>query len=375
MTHEPRQLLLNPGPVTLTPRVRAALAREDLCHREPEYAVLHQDVVARLARVYPQAARTHVPILLTGSGTAAVEAMVGSLVPANGKALVLCNGVYGERMVSMLETQHKAVEPLRWGWTERWDVTAVEKALDANRSITHVLGVHHETTTGRLNAVAQVGRVCRARNVAFLLDAVSSFGAEDIQFDEWNLEACAATGNKCLHGVPGIAFVLARRKALEERGSGATCMYLDLHRYWKEAASGQPPFTPAVHVMFALQEALKEFEEEGGQPHRLKQYQALAHQVMQGLASMGITVFLESPDVYSSVLVSYRVPEGVSYATLHDRLKDAGFVIYAGQGQFHGTIFRISTMGDVGSADMERLLSVIGDVLKASPSPSFPTTR
>jgi 2-aminoethylphosphonate-pyruvate transaminase len=365
VTHPSALLLLNPGPVTLSARVRASLTRADLCHREDDFIALFRDVRDRLGRVYAEAGEDYVPVLLTGSGTAAVEAMVSSLVPAGGTALVAVNGVYGERMAAMLRAQGKTCVEIASGWTEDIDVAGVDRALDANPAISHVLAVHHETTTGRLNDIGALGAVCRRRGVKLLLDAVSSFGAEEIRFADWNLEACAATANKCLHGVPGISFVIADRSLFGRRPSGATSVYLDLYRY-HAARDGAPPFTPAVHVFYALQEALREFEEGGGRAARHARYRRLATHVMTGLARRGIRTLLDTPEAYSSVLVSYCLPDGVDYAWLHDTLKDEGFVIYAGQGNFNGRIFRISTMGAVEDDDIERLLLAIDAALPAA---------
>jgi 2-aminoethylphosphonate-pyruvate transaminase len=355
-------LLLNPGPVTLTARVRGALQRADLCHREIEYADLQREVQSALLAVYGKPAG-YLALLLAGSGTAAVEAMVGTFVPRGGHALVLANGVYGDRMAAMLKAQGKAHTVLTSPWTEAFDLAAVDSALDANPAVTHILAVHHETTTGRLNPVAELGALCARRGVKLLLDAVSSFGAEAIAFAEWNLEALAATANKCLHGAPGTAFVIAREAAFDERPSGATSVYLDLHRYRAGAATGEPPFTPAVPSLYALDEALKEHAELGGWTARRDTYRTRGERVRLGLAALGIADFLADPAAYGAALTAYAMPEAPGYDVLHDRLKAAGFVIYAGQGGFAGRIFRIATMGDLTLADMDRLLEAIACVL------------
>lgn len=354
-------LLLNPGPVTLTLRVRAALGRLDLCHREPEYAELQRAVQAALLDVYGSS-EGYQALLLAGSGTAAVEAMVGTFVPKGARALVLANGVYGDRMAAMLEAQGKPPAVLRSAWTEAFDVAAVEAALDADPAIAYVLAVHHETTTGRLNPVAELGALCKRRGVRLLLDAVSSFGAEAVEFEAWNLEACAATANKCLHGAPGTAFVVAREAAFE-RPTGATSVYLDLHRYRAGAASGEPPFTPAIPSLHALAEALVEHAEAGGWRARQETYRARGERVRRGLQALGISDFLGDPAAYGAALTAYAMPPAPSYEVLHDRLKAEGFVIYAGQGGFAGRIFRIATMGDLTEADLDRLLTAISGVL------------
>ncbi len=356
--------LLNPGPVTLTPRVREALVRGDLCHREPEFADLQLDVRARLERVYPEAASTHRAVLLTGSGTAAVEAMVGSCVPRGGRALVVANGVYGDRMAAMLAAQGKEAVMASADWLQPMDLAAAEKALASDPAITHVLAVQHETTTGRRNDIAALGALCTKYGRPMLLDAVSSFGAEPIDFEAWGVEAAAATANKCLHGVPGVSFVLVREAVLTGRASGATSVYLDLHRHWKEQPRGWSPFTQSVQCMFALQEALAEFEEAGGWQARAATYATRARQVRTVLSALGVELFLaDGPTASSDILTAFAVPSWVSYDTLHDRLKDAGFIIYAGQGPYLGKMFRIAVMGDLSPADLDTLGATLGAIL------------
>jgi 2-aminoethylphosphonate-pyruvate transaminase len=362
MTGE-RVRLLNPGPVTLTPRVRAALGRPDLCHREREFAALQLGVRQRIERIYEGAASDYVAILLTGSGTAAVEAMVGSLVPKEGRALVVVNGVYGDRMARMLAAGGKPYDVVTSDWKEGLDLAAVEARLTQDPSLTHVLVVHHETTTGRLNDVAAVGALCKRLGRALLLDGVSSFGGEDLRFAEWNLEAVAGTANKCLHGVPGISFVLLRKDALS-RPSAATSVYLDLHRHWKEQAHGWSPFTQSVHVLYALSEALLEMEEQGGWKARHATYAARATRVRETMARLGVEPFLgKDLAASSSILTSFTVPPHVRYEALHDSLKERGFVIYAGQGPYEGHIFRIAVMGDLQPADMEELVLALTHAL------------
>jgi 2-aminoethylphosphonate-pyruvate transaminase len=352
--------LLNPGPVSLTDRVRSALVRGDMCHREADFAALARGVLDKLGRVYPRAEASHVPVLLTASGTGAVEAMVGTLVPRDGRVLVVANGVYGERVVDMLRLQGKAHEIVRSAWTEAMDVTGATRHLDTG-GFTHAVAIHHETTTGRLNDVDALGRACAAHGVPLLLDAVSSFGGEVLRFSEWNVAACAATANKCLHGVPGVAFVLVARAALDAP-TGATSVYLDLRRYVDEQARGVFPFTPAVQALFALDEALGELQDEGGVDARRGRYQALSARLRSGMRALGLQTLIDEADL-SSTLTSYRLPPSLSYDMLHDALRDAGFVIYAGQGDFQGSVFRVAVMGDLTLADIDRLVVEVRRVL------------
>ena len=349
-------LLLNPGPVTLTERVRRSLLQPDLCHRESEFFDLQDEARSRLLRPYALDPAQWSAVLLTGSGTAAVESMIVSLVPEQGRVLVVENGVYGERIAQICARYRIEHERLVGSWMEAPDLRAIAARLDAagGAPFTHVAIVHHETTTGRLNNLAAVSELCRARDLRLLVDGVSSFGAEQIDFADRSLAGVAATANKCLHGVPGVAFVIARRDALAPAVGRA--YYLDLGRLGQLQDQRNTPFTPAVHAYYALVEALREFEEQGGRQARYRQYAALAEQARAGLAKIGIEAVLP-PEESSVVLRAYRLPAGLTYARLHDELKAGGFVIYAGQGDLSRTLFRISTMGNLTRTDIDRLLT------------------
>jgi 2-aminoethylphosphonate-pyruvate transaminase len=344
--------LLNPGPVTLTERVRRSLLQPDLCHRESEFFDLQDEVRRRLLAVYDLDPAEWTAVLLSASGTAAVESMVASLVPEGARVLNAENGVYGERIAQICAQYRIPCERLAGEWMQPLDMRALE-TLAAQTRCTHLAVVHHETTTGRLNELSSLADVCRARGLGLLIDGVSSFGAEVIDFADQAVTAVAATANKCLHGVPGVSFVIVRRAALES--AHTRTYYLDLMRLARLQDQRNTPFTPAVHAYYALLEALREFADEGGRVARHRRYAALAEQVRAGLAKLGIEPAI-SPEQSSVVLRAYRLPPGVTYGHLHDALKRAGFVIYAGQGGLSGHLFRISTMGDVSVSDIDRLL-------------------
>ncbi|SAK98281.1 class V aminotransferase [Caballeronia pedi] len=346
-------LLLNPGPVTLSERVRKSLLQTDLCHREPEFFDLQDEARQRLVAAYELDPAVWSAVLMTGSGTAAVESMIAGLVPEGGRLLVVENGVYGDRIAQIARQYHIDHEVVKYEWMQAPDIDAIIARLDSDK-FTNVAIIHHETTTGRLNAIDQLSRACGERGIGLLLDAVSSFGAEAIDFDGGGIAAIAATANKCLHGVPGAAFVIARRDALAKAASRN--YYLGIARLAKLQDERNTPFTPSVHAYYALVEALREFEEEGGWRARHARYARLAEQVRAGLASLGIDSAL-SPEESSVVLRAYRLPAGVTYETLHDALKAKGFVIYAGQGGLSKELFRISTMGALDANDMDRLIS------------------
>jgi 2-aminoethylphosphonate-pyruvate transaminase len=349
--------------VTLSHSVRQALLREDLCHRDPDYSELQADVRRRIAGVYEGSQQKYSAVLLTGSGTAAVEAMVGSLVPRQGKALVVSNGIYGERIANMLQVHHKNFEVAASDLMQPINLAEVEQRLQNDSTFTHVIAVHHETTTGRLNDIAALGALCLRKGVHLLLDAVSSFGGEQIEFESWNLQACAATANKCLHGVPGVAFVLARRETLSSPKADAPCLYLDLFKNSQEQEAGFPMFTPAVQATYALQAALIELEAQGGWIQRRSHYQNLSRIVRQGLMAQSVRLMLDDDRDYSSILTSFLLPPRLDFVELFKELKSQGYIIYSGQRALNGKIFRIAVMGDLTAADMQRFVDCFKDIL------------
>jgi 2-aminoethylphosphonate-pyruvate transaminase len=356
-------ILLNPGPVRLTPRVRAALGRPDLCHREPEFAALQEEIRARLLDVYDLDRDAWCPILLGGSGSSAVEAMLGSLIPRDGRLLVLANGVYGERMAAMAHALGIECSLLRFAWGEPIAFADVALRLARMSAPVHVAVVHHETTTGRLNELDGLARICAAQGAQLLIDAVSSFGAERLDLDTASVAAVASTAGKCLHGAPGASFVIARRASLAHGAAPPRSIALDLAAHARAQDAGGTAFTPPVPLFHALCEALREHARAGGWPERHARLAALAAQVQLGLARLGIRSRMH-PRECSVALRSYALPEGMHYELLHDELKKRGFVIYAAQAWLQERWFRVSTLGDLEASDIECFLRAVEEILQ-----------
>jgi 2-aminoethylphosphonate-pyruvate transaminase len=354
-------ILLNPGPVTLSERVKNALSKPDLCHREIEFFQLQNNIREKLLKIYNLDPHKYASILLTGSGTSAMEAMISSLIPTDGKLLVIENGVYGERLSKIAKIHGLNYLPFHLQWGEEIDLHCVEICLRNHQDITHLAVVHHETTTGRLNHLAPISHLCKRYNIKLLVDGVSSFGAEDLDFENWNILACAATANKCLHSIPGTSFVIVEREALKVNLTPRT-LYLDLLTYCAKQDNNATPFTQSVQSFYALEEALSELEEEGGYIARKNKYQSLMNYVRNQLINLGIKPLLSQEDS-SIVLNSFYLPEGITYNQLHDYLKANGFIIYAGQGELAKTIFRISIMGDIFLQDLDKLIDLFKQLI------------
>ncbi|CAB1275217.1 2-aminoethylphosphonate aminotransferase [Candidatus Nitrosacidococcus tergens] len=350
-------ILLNPGPVNLSHRVRKAFLGPDLCHRESEFFDLQDEIKKQLLAAYKLNPEKWAAVLLSGSGTAAVEAMISSLVPTQGKLLIIENGIYGERITKIAKIHKIKHITLSHSWGEEINFDQLEQTLKKDPKITHVAVIHHETTTGRLNSLETIGRICQQIGVQLLVDGVSSFGAELISFDHWGISGLAATANKCLHGAPGAAFVIVRRDSFPETPLKRS-FYLDLASYCQEQDQRGTPFTPAVQSFYVLHEALQEFTDLGGWHARRSHYRQLGNLVEQEFKQLGIKPLLSRKDS-SCVLHSYHLPETLAYQSLHDQLKKRGFIIYAGQGKLNTKIFRVATMGAITIQDMQQFIMAV----------------
>ena len=351
-------ILLNPGPVNVSPRVTAALARGDLCHREPEYGLLQAAIRRRLVEAFaPGGGFT--AVLVTGSGTAALEAAVGSVLSERGRLVVVSNGVYGERIAAMAQAARLPHVVVQSAWTEPPDLGAVDEAL-RQPDVEAIAGVHHETTTGLLNPVADVGRVAHARGKLVLVDSVSGLAGDAL--DVAAADLVVGTGGKCIQAFPGLGFVLVRSDAMARIATHPRrSLYLSLAVHHEAQERGTVPFTPAVQLAYALDEALCELLEETV-PGRIRRYAAAAGLLRDGFSRLGLECILPSA-LRSNSITSLWLPPGRSYAALHDALKARGFVIYEGQGRLAREIFRVANMGQLERRDFERFLGALGDVL------------
>jgi 2-aminoethylphosphonate-pyruvate transaminase len=257
----------------------------------------------------------------------------------------------------MLSLQSKQFQVLQSDWLQPIDVTAVGQTLDS-ATFSHVVAVHHETTTGRLNDVAAIARLCEQRGIALMLDAVSSFAGEPIDFLP-SLTAFAATANKCLHGVPGVSFVLVRRDVLQAAESGSTSLYLDLIANYRAQAEGYPLFTPSVQAMYALDASLDELEFGGGWRERNNQYRQRSKLLRDSLCTNDFELLLDCEAAYSSLLTSFRLPQGITFDHLYAPLEKQGFVIYPGQKSLQQQIFRVAVMGDLHLDDIRAFADAV----------------
>ncbi len=354
-------ILLNPGPVNVSDRVRQALLRPDICHRESEFSDLIESIRDKLVRAFAPGPE-YVAILITGSGTAAVEAALTSCLPPGRRILIVKNGVYSQRISDIANAHKMQNMDIAGEWDQRFETEPVQVALRQNKAIEVVAMVHHETSTGMLNPVKEIGAIVKKADRLLLVDGVSSLAGEEIDFQSYNVGVIAGSSGKCIQGFPGVGFVLVRRDLMEKMITyEQRSVYFHLPIYYKHQEEGSIPFTPAVQLYYAFDEALSELLEEGV-ANRIARYRKLARLIRNRMRANRIRFYLREP-LWSSTLTAFTLPEGMFYDHLHDLLREQGYVIYAGQAQLAQQLFRVANMGAVTEANITAFLDAFEQIL------------
>jgi 2-aminoethylphosphonate-pyruvate transaminase len=353
-------LLLTPGPLSTTKTVKAAMLR-DWCTWDDDYKTIVQEVREKLVRLATDKTDRYTCILMQGSGTFSVEAIIGTAVPEKGKLLALPNGAYGDRIVQIAKTLKIPVVFNDSGELDPPDLKKLEETLQADQSITHVAVVHSETTTGMLNPIAEIGKIVKRHGKIFIVDAMSSFGGIPMDIEALDIDFIVSSANKCIQGVPGFGFIIARKDKLLQCKGQSRSLSLDLYDQWNtmENDKGKWRYTSPTHVVRAFYQALKELEEEGGIAKRTERYKANHRTLVDGMRGLGFRTLL--PDAFQGhFITSFYSPESKKYdfKIFYDKLKTQGFVIYPGKVS-KASAFRIGNIGDVCPADMEKLVKSI----------------
>lgn len=355
---QPVQRLLTPGPLTTSIHVRQAMMR-DWGSRNDDFIALNQSILDQLVSLV-EGEDEFVCVPMQGSGTFAVEAMLGTLVPRDGKLLVLVNGAYGSRMVRMAERMGRPTLRLEDPEDRPNDVARLDEVLETDSTISHVAIVYCETTSGILNPLDQVARTVARHGRALLIDAMSAFGALPLDARSTPFAAVAASANKCLEGVPGVGFVLVRRDMLAASEGNCHSLALDLHDQHKAlATNGQWRFTPPTHVLAAFAAALALHQEEGGVAGRYRRYAENCRIILEGMRRLGFEPLLEVP-LQAPIIITFKMPGDPSFdfKSFYDRLASRGFVIYPGK-LTQQPSFRIGCIGALGAADMADALEAV----------------
>jgi 2-aminoethylphosphonate-pyruvate transaminase len=350
--------LLTPGPLTTAAATKEAMLR-DWGSRDGEFIALNRRIRERLVGL-AGGEGTHVAVPIQGSGTFAVEAMLGTFLPAAGKVLLCINGAYGARMARICEAIGRSYVEYETAEDVPPDPSRVGELLAADAAITHVAIVHCETTSGILNPVEEVAAVVERHGRRLLVDAMSAFGALAVDARTTRFDALAASANKCLEGVPGLGFVIARQEALEACEGQSPSLALDLHDQWRYMErSGQWRFTPPTHVLAAFGAALDAHEAEGGVAGRGARYRQNCRILIEGLRALGFETLLPEA-LQAPIIVTVHMPSDprFDFARFYDRVREKGYVLYPGKLTVADT-FRIGCIGALGEAEMRGALEAI----------------
>lgn len=354
-----KKLLFNPGPTNVSESVRNALRTEDICHREKEFAEVLIRVNKNLIKLF-NGEGTHESVIFISSGTGSNEAIINGI---NGKILVINNGKYSKRILEIINRYHIPNTDLVFDPNRPVDLDIIEEQLKKDSSYTHIFVVHHETTTGIISPIHEIGLLAKKYNVVFCVDSISGLGGHPFDLKNDNIGFCSVSANKCLESFPGVSMVLCKAEEIKKLKGQARSFYFDLYSQWEKELKGETPFTPAVQLIYALDIAIKEFIEEGYE-NRIKRYEGLALRMRQGLQKLGFELLLMPDDIQSNILTSIIIPENINYWDMHDRLKDRGITIYSDNSVLSHGRFRVATMGSITNLDIDFFLHSLEQVIK-----------
>lgn len=351
--------LFTPGPLTTSRSVKQAMLR-DLGSRDSAFVNLVRDVRQRLLALAGVAAPDYECVIMQGSGTYSVEAVISSAVSAQSKLLAISNGAYGQRIIQIAKVHKIDATILTYPEDAKPTAADVEAALAQDPALTHVALVHSETTTGMINPIDEIGAVVKRHKRRFIVDAMSSFGGMPLEPDKTGIDFLVSSANKCIEGVPGFGLILASRAALLECEGRARSLSLDVFEQWKALeANGQFRFTPPTHALLAFHQALDELVAEGGVIARAQRYSKNYQTLVAGMRSLGFKEYLQPQD-QGHIIVSFRFPDHprFEFEEFYSRLSDKGYVIYPGKVS-NADCFRIGCIGRLFPADFAALLAAI----------------
>lgn len=354
-----RNVLLNPGPATTTDSVKMAQVVADICPREKEFGDLMEFCATEITRFVGNP-EEYATVLFGGSGTATVEAILNSIVPENGKILIIDNGAYGKRMcqitniykIDTVIVESSSIKPI--------DLKSLEESIAKERGLTHLAMIHHETTTGLLNDITSVGRLCKKYGISFIVDSMSGFAAIPVDMKAMNIDYLAASSNKNIQGMAGIGFAICKKSALESiKNIAPRSLYLNLYaQYAYFEKTRQTRFTPPVQTFYALKQAILETHKETIEK-RYERYGKSWETLLNGLDKFGMEYLIDR-EHHSKIITSIIEPKSDKYDfnEMHDYFFEKGFTIYPGKVNNYDT-FRISNIGQIDYTDIEDFLKVL----------------
>lgn len=357
------KLLFTPGPLTTRTSVKEA-ALYDLGSRDSAFIAVVQQIRDRLLALAGVSAPEYEAVIIQGSGTFGIEAVISSAIHSTGGLLNIVNGAYGRRISEMARIHSIPLMELNYNENQLPDTEQIESALKSNSNISHIAVIHGETTTGLINPIDEIGELAAKFKKVLIVDAMSTFGAYEIDVRKLNIGYLVSSSNKCIEGIPGFSFVIVRRSELEKCKNQARTLSLDLYSQWSGLNSnGQFRFTPPVQSLLAFHKALLELEEDGGIKNRAKRYSDNNSILIKGMEKLGFIPFL-SEDIRGYIITSFIYPEhpNFSFEKFYSKLNEKGFVIYPGK-LSKVDCFRIGNIGQLYDIDIKLLIEAIDEVL------------
>jgi 2-aminoethylphosphonate-pyruvate transaminase len=358
-----QKVLYTPGPLTTSMAVKQAMSR-DVGHRDFEFIQAVKDVRKKILEVGEVDGKGYEAILLQGSGTYAVEAVISTGTPEDGKWLVIENGAYGARIAKIIDVLKIKKTSLIYAENEIPKLEDIDKALSDDPEITHVAVIHNETTTGMVNPIDEIGKIVKKYNKIYFVDAMSSFGAFKMPLDELDIDWLACTANKNFEGVPGFAFVVVKRDVLMACEGNARSMVLDLVEQLKGfEKNGQFRFSPPTHTILAFKTACEELDAEGGVAGREARYRESYEALIDGMAKLGFTEYLPR-EIQGHIIVSWNYPDhpNFDFEEFYKILNDRGYVIYPGKVS-NADCFRLAVCGRLFKNDILDVINAIRETM------------
>ncbi|MGO4909247.1 alanine--glyoxylate aminotransferase family protein [Pseudorhodobacter sp. W20_MBD10_FR17] len=357
-----KYLLFTPGPVNVAETLRVAISKEDICHREPDFDALLRSIEHKLISLFQIRKQTRYrAVVITGSGTAANEAMLSSVV-GKGAILILSNGEFGGRLHKTSLIHNKRTHLIEMPWGTAFDLNQIEEYLSIHKI--HVIAmVHHETCSGMLNPLPQIGAIAKAHGALFVVDGVSSVGAEAIDMETSNIAFVSSSSSKAIGSYPGLSFVVGRKKHFKKlKHHAAKTTYLNLATFYAFLKNhSQTPNTPAVPLFFALEQALTDILREGV-IKRYARIKARADMLRVGMRRLNLEFLIDDADM-CAILTTVRVPPSISVRDLRNRLREKSIIIYEGKGCFAGKVFQVGNIGELSDYDIRYFLAALKEVL------------
>jgi len=359
-----RNVLLNPGPATTTDTVKMAQVVPDICPREKEFAGLMKGLRSDLLKVVHAPEDEYTSVLFCGSGTINIDVCINSLVPEGKKILVVNNGAYNTRAVEVCQMYHIPHINLKSSVYEQPDLKAVEQTLNDNPDVAVVYCCHHETGTGVLNPIREIGALAHSHGAIFISDTTSTLGMIPLDVVKDNVDFCMASAQKGLMAMSGLSFVIGRKAIIEASKNYPTrSYYCNLYlQYEYFEKTGEMHFTPPVQTIYATIQALKEYFAEG-ETAKFARHRRVYEAIRRGVKELGFETVID-PKIESGLVVSVKYPDDPnwSFEKVHDYCYDRGFTIYPGKISTTNT-FRLCALGAIDSKDIDDFFVVMQQAL------------